>query len=41
MVDQRITVPELHAKGGAWFPGPENVIIHWPKIDELLIEDLD
>ncbi len=28
-------------KGGAWFPGPENVVIHWPRIDELLIEDLD
>jgi hypothetical protein len=29
------------AKGGAWFPSPENVVIHWPRIDELLIEELD
>jgi chromosomal replication initiator protein len=28
-------------KGGAWFPSPENVVIHWPRIDELLIEELD
>ncbi|HUF74639.1 MAG TPA: DnaA/Hda family protein, partial [Longimicrobiales bacterium] len=29
------------AKGGAWFPSPENVVIHWPRLDELLIEELD
>ena len=29
------------AKGGAWFPSPENVVIHWPRIEELLIEELD
>ena len=34
-------VHEPHAKGGAWFPGPENVVIHWPRIDELLIEELE
>jgi len=34
-------LPEPPAKGGAWFPGPENVIIHWPRIEELLIEELD
>jgi chromosomal replication initiation ATPase DnaA len=28
-------------KGGAWFPGAENVVIHWPRVEELLIEDLD
>jgi chromosomal replication initiation ATPase DnaA len=32
---------EAHAKGGAWFPSPENVVIQWPRIDELLIEELD
>jgi chromosomal replication initiator protein len=32
---------EPPAKGGAWFPSPENVVIHWPRIDELLIEELD
>lgn len=32
---------EPPAKGGAWFPGPENVVIHWPRIDELLIEELE
>jgi chromosomal replication initiation ATPase DnaA len=34
-------VPEPPTKGGAWFPGPENVVVHWPRIDELLIEELD
>jgi len=28
-------------KGGTWFPGSENVVIHWPRIEELLIEELD
>ena len=28
-------------KGGAWFPGHENVIIHWPRFEELLLEDLE
>jgi hypothetical protein len=32
---------EPPAKGGAWFPSPENVVIHWPRIDDLLIEELD
>jgi chromosomal replication initiation ATPase DnaA len=32
---------EPHAKGGAWFPSPENVVLQWPRIDELLIEELD
>jgi chromosomal replication initiator protein len=37
-----VAVPaEPPAKGGAWFPSPENVVIHWPRIDELLIDELD
>lgn len=28
-------------KGGGWFPSSENVVIHWPKIEELLFEELD
>lgn len=28
-------------KGGAWFPSQENVVLHWPRIEELLIEELD
>lgn len=41
-----VTQPQLMAvkpgkKGGVWFPGPENVVIHWPRLDELLIEELD
>jgi hypothetical protein len=34
-------ITEPPVKGGAWFPSPENVVIHWPRIDELLIEELD
>jgi chromosomal replication initiator protein len=36
-----VMAPEPPAKGGAWFPGPENVVMQWPRIDELLIEELD
>jgi chromosomal replication initiation ATPase DnaA len=32
---------EPPGKGGVWFPSPENAVIHWPRIDELLIEELD
>ena len=28
-------------KGGAWFPSPENVVVHWPKLADLLIQELD
>jgi hypothetical protein len=28
-------------KGGAWFPSRENAVIHWPRIVDLLIEELD
>ena len=32
---------EATQKGGAWFPGPENAVIHWPRFEALLIEELD
>jgi chromosomal replication initiation ATPase DnaA len=32
---------EAGHKGGVWFPGPENVVIHWPRYEDLLIEELD
>jgi hypothetical protein len=32
---------EPPAKGGTWFPGQENVVVRWPRIEELLIEELD
>jgi hypothetical protein len=32
---------EAPKKGGAWFPSAENVVIHWPKMEELLQEELD
>jgi chromosomal replication initiator protein len=32
---------EPEQKGGAWFPSAENVVIVWPKVEELLIEELD
>lgn len=32
---------EATHRGGSWFPGPENAIIHWPRFEELLIEELD
>ncbi len=32
---------EVSSPGGVWFPGPENAVIHWPKIEALLIEELD
>jgi chromosomal replication initiation ATPase DnaA len=28
-------------RGGAWFPSAENVVIHWPRMEELLQEELD
>ena len=42
--------PQAHApargaepprRGGTWFPTAESVVIHWPKIEELLQEELD
>lgn len=32
---------EPQGKGGAWFPSAESVVLQWPRIDELLIEELD
>lgn len=32
---------EAAATGGAWFPSAENAVIHWPQLEELLIEELD
>ncbi|MDH3272451.1 MAG: DnaA/Hda family protein [Gemmatimonadota bacterium] len=32
---------EASQKGGVWFPGRENAVIHWPRFEELLIEELD
>ena len=29
------------SKGGAWFPSQENAVIHWPRMEELLQEELD
>jgi len=34
-------VAEARRRGGAWFPSPENVTLHWPRVEELLQEDLD
>ncbi len=34
-------VTQAPTKGGAWFPSAENVVLMWPKIDDLLIEELD
>ena len=33
--------PEPPRRGGTWFPTAENVVIQWPKIEELLQEELD
>jgi len=38
---QPVPVEAASKKGGAWFPGPENAVIHWPRFEELLIEELD
>lgn len=32
---------ETPRKGGAWFPSSENVILQWPRIEELLQEELE
>jgi len=36
-----VPVEATAKKGGAWFPGPENAVIHWPRFEQLLIEELD
>jgi chromosomal replication initiator protein len=32
---------ETARKGGAWFPSAENVVLVWPRIEDLLQEELD
>ena len=34
-------VPIETKRDGTWFPGPENAVIHWPRFEELLIEELE
>ena len=29
------------AQTGSWFPSRENVVIYWPRLEDLLIEELD
>jgi chromosomal replication initiation ATPase DnaA len=38
---QPVPIEAASKKGGSWFPGPENAVIHWPRYEELLIEELD
>ena len=38
---EAVPVEAASKKGGAWFPGPENAVIHWPRFEDLLIEELD
>ncbi len=38
---QPVAIEAATQKGGTWFPGPENAVIHWPRFEELLIEELD
>ncbi len=38
---QPVAIEAATKKGGAWFPGPENAVIHWPRYEELLIEELE
>lgn len=33
--------PAAPKKGGAWFPSRENAVIYWPRVVDLLIEELD
>ncbi len=33
--------PATPRKGGAWFPSRENAVIYWPRMVDLLIEELD
>ncbi len=33
--------PEAPRKGGSWFPSAENVVLHWPRIQDFLQEELD
>jgi hypothetical protein len=38
---QPVPIEASTKSGGAWFPGPENAVIHWPRFEDLLIEELD
>lgn len=38
---QPVPIEAVTKSGGAWFPGPENAVIHWPRFEDLLIEELD
>ena len=29
------------SRGGEWFPSAENVVLHWPRIQDFLQEELD
>jgi hypothetical protein len=35
-----VSVPQP-GKYGPWFPSRENAVIYWPRMPELLIEELD
>jgi hypothetical protein len=32
---------EAPRKGGKWFPSAENVVLVWPRIEDLLLEELE
>jgi chromosomal replication initiation ATPase DnaA len=34
-------VADAPRRAGAWFPSAENVTLHWPRVEELLQEELD
>jgi len=36
-----VAVPEADAAAGTWRPSPENVVLQWPDLDDLLLEDLE
>jgi len=36
-----LPVTEAPQKGGAWFPTSENVVVHWPRLADLLIEEIE
>jgi chromosomal replication initiator protein len=38
---QPVPIEVATQTGGPWFPGPENAVIHWPRSESLLIEELD
>ncbi|MDX1645874.1 MAG: DnaA/Hda family protein [Longimicrobiales bacterium] len=38
---RRAAAMDAEKSTGGWFPGPENAVIHWPRLEDLLIEELD